>query len=367
MDRRAIGLVHVAHRWEPQWNDPRRSRPLIGPGAIVARRFELSRKLGSGGSATVWEAIELSSQRKVAVKLLDPRLGASPHSAGYFQREGEVLAALDHPNVARAHEAGVDGQQPYLVMELVAGVPLEKVLSERAELDKKFTFDEVAALFEQLGGAVEHAHARGILHRDLKPANVFVDGDRLKVIDFGLAKIFEEGPGSEGTTRDRRLGSLAYMAPEQARGESVGPSADVFALGVILFELLTLRRPFPKDDVTDRMATEARPRTEILPQLDAILEKALAIDPAARFLSAATFVGAVNALLRPPQEPRRPSPAPWLGLAALVVLVLVLIAQVFGKPKVGPAGIPEPVVAPPVVNSAAKDAPSERKAPQEMR
>jgi serine/threonine protein kinase len=338
----------------------------------------LVRKLGSGGFASVWEAIELATARRVALKLLDLRLGALERAAQYFRREGEVLAALKHPNLAQAFEVGVEGGQPYLVIELVEGRSLEKLIAERASLDRSFSLHEVISLFEQLAGAVEHAHAHGVLHRDLKPANVLVAAGsgaraKLKVIDFGLAKMIEESGGSEGTTRGRRLGSLAYMAPEQARGDPVGTTADVFALGVMLFELLTLRRPFLRDDhgellrayadpvrlnkynnpavLVERMASEARPETGRDPRVDQVVRKALASDPHDRYASVAAFAEAVRELAALEKPKLRFSPAPWVGSVVLALIAGVLIAYLREEKPVVRAVIAEPQPPPPLIET----------------
>jgi serine/threonine-protein kinase len=288
------------------------------PGMFFAERYELVREIGGAGE--VWEVQDTNSGQRVALKILKISLEASRSTPEYFRREGEELSALEHPNVARTFEAGVADGQAYLIAELVEGVSLEELIAGRK--DRHFLLSEVVELCEQLAAAVEHAHSRGILHLDLTPSKVMVvkhgERHRLKVIDFGLAKMFSE---QSSESAPGPLGAREHLAPEQMKGEAVGPSADVFALGMIFFELLTLHRPV--------LQNGRPPNTGLGVRADVIVKKVLAPDPAARYLSAGTFAIAVRALEHP-EEPRRPSPIPWLGLVVLVIVILVAIAQIFG-------------------------------------
>ena len=216
--------------------------------------YEIVAPLGAGGMGEVYRARDTKLKRDVALKVLPDAYARDPGRMARFQREAEVLASLNHPNIA--HIYGVEDRA--LVMELVEGE------SPKGPMP----FDEAWKLALQIADALEYAHERGVIHRDLKPANVKVTPDGVvKLLDFGLAKAFSQTPDSAAadpensptvtlgaTVAGTVLGTAAYMAPEQAKGKSVDKRADIWALGVTLYELLTGERLFKGDDVADTLA-----------------------------------------------------------------------------------------------------------------
>jgi tetratricopeptide (TPR) repeat protein len=202
----------------------------IGPGTVIGGRFEVLRELGRGGFGVVFEARDRELGRLVAVKVVRPRRGVDP---SMLRAEAEAVAQLHHPNIVTVHDLGSAGGEGWLVLELLRGETLEDRLRRGA-----LPSGEALRVATEIARGLAHAHHSGVVHRDLKPSNVFVcDDGAVKVLDFGLSRVFGSGSGPEG-------GTPAYMAPEQWRREPEDERADVFALGVMLHEMLTGQRPF---------------------------------------------------------------------------------------------------------------------------
>src|SRR5262249_46703789 len=210
-------------------------------------RYRLIRVLGEGGMGMVYEAEQDNPRRTVALKVIRPGL-TSAFLLRRFAREAQILGRLRHPGIAQVYDAGVaEGGQPYFAMELIAGLPLDRYASEHA-LDAPGRLELLARVCD----AVQHAHERGVIHRDLKPANVLVEpSGQPRVLDFGVARAADLGQTAGGgrTEAGQLLGTLAYMSPEQASGDpsALGPRTDVYALGVILYELLAHQLPYRLD------------------------------------------------------------------------------------------------------------------------
>ena len=248
---------------------------------------------------TVWRATQLGTRREVALKLMSDAMPESPRSRARFQREVELTARLDHPNIARVYDSGVDRGVYYYTMQLVDGTDLDHYVRSN-----KLSIRQIVALVNTVCQAVEHAHQHGVLHRDLKPSNILVTKEGQPcVVDFGLAKGFHEIDSNVMISRlDTIAGTLAYMAPEQVAGEVrwVDTRADVYALGVILYHLLTDQ--FPHDlsgsplEVSRRITQQEvrRPSqvsSAIDHELDALLLKALAKSPQDRYASVGELAG----------------------------------------------------------------------------
>jgi tetratricopeptide (TPR) repeat protein len=202
----------------------------IGPGTVIGGRFEVLRELGRGGFGVVFEARDRELGRLVAVKVVRARRGVDP---GMLRAEAEAAAALHHPNIVTVHDLGSAGGEGWLVLELLRGETLEARLHRGA-----LPGPEALRVATEIARGLAHAHHAGVLHRDLKPSNVFLcDDGTVKILDFGLSRVFGSGSGPEG-------GTPAYMAPEQWRREPEDERTDVFALGVMLHEMLTGHRPF---------------------------------------------------------------------------------------------------------------------------
>jgi serine/threonine protein kinase len=225
--------------------------------------YEVVAQIGEGGMGQVFRATDTKLKRQVAIKILPPSLAADRDRLARFQREAEVLASLNHPHVAGIYELEESEGVFALVMELVEGEELSQRIARGA-----IPIAEALPLAKQIAEALEAAHEQGIIHRDLKPANTKVRADgTVKVLDFGLAKAMEP-VGASGTNATVSptlslhatmagviLGTAAYMSPEQARGKAVDKRADIWAFGAVLFEMLTGRRAFPGEDITDTIVS----------------------------------------------------------------------------------------------------------------
>ncbi|HEX5451332.1 MAG TPA: protein kinase, partial [Candidatus Limnocylindrales bacterium] len=282
-------------------------------GQILGGRYRLTGDLGEGGMASIFRAHDEQLDRDVAVKVLRPDYGRDAGFVTRFRQEAQAAASLSHANVVSVYDFGTDAAGPYIVMELVDGQDLESILQERGVLPPMASARIALGVAEALAAA----HAHGIVHRDVKPSNVLVTkGGHVKVVDFGIARALSDAQLTlPGTT----LGSVHYFSPEQARGEAVTASSDVYSLGLVLFEMLTGRRPFGGDSAAAvamaRLASAApRPssvRPDVPPALDAIVARALAPDPAGRFPSATALAEALERFLA-----GDPQPAPAAAAAA---------------------------------------------------
>ncbi|GEM_PF-2867850 len=210
---------------------------MKGPSSIS--RYRLLRRIGAGGMGVVYEAEDERDQRRVALKVLLPHAAEENDGISRFKREFRALARLRHPNIVRVFDAGIEDDTPYIAMEYLAGKDVRSYL--RGFPEGSLRDREIVRILRQLFGALAHIHARRIVHRDLKPENILVTADgRVKLMDFGVARLIRVETTSSGL-----LGTFAYMSPEQVTtGESDGRS-DLYAVGVLLFELLTGRYPFP--------------------------------------------------------------------------------------------------------------------------
>ena len=263
---------------------------LLGP-------YEILAPLGAGGMGEVYRAHDTKLHRDVAIKVLLPAVANDPDRLARFGREAQVLAALNHPNIAHIHGLEESGGVRALVMELVEGEDLSQRIARGA-----LPLDEALPIARQIAEALDAAHEQGIIHRDLKPANIKVRPDGVvKVLDFGLAKALDPAGGSStdamnsptltahATGMGVILGTAAYMSPEQARGKSVDKRADIWAFGVVVFEMLTGRRAFEGEMTSDVLAKliEREPDWTALdgsvpPRLRELLRRCLKKDPKAR-------------------------------------------------------------------------------------
>src|SRR3989475_3215615 len=266
---------------------PREAR-MAEPGQVLSARYTLGRRLGVGGMATVFQGSDRVLDRTVAVKVLAPPFDADPAFVDRFRREAQAAASLSHPNVVAVFDTGSDGPVHYIVMEFVEGATLAEILRHEGA----FPPARVVTIGVAICSALDAAHARGLVHRDVKPGNVMLTpaGD-LKVTDFGIAR----ATASDSSTRSGVvLGTAAYLSPEQARGEQADARSDLYALGCVLYELVTGRPPFagesPVAVAYQHVSAEPVPASQIDPAvpawLDAVIMRALAKDPHERFQSA---------------------------------------------------------------------------------
>jgi serine/threonine-protein kinase len=278
-----------------------------GPGSLVAGRYQLERRLGAGAFGAVWAARDVALGRSVAIKLLRVETGHGDEAErrARFVREARVLARLRHPNVVTVHDMGEWRGEPWIAMELVEGGTLaERIAAGRTSLECLSARD-TARLARDAALGLAHAHTLGIVHRDVKPANLMIERDgQLRVGDFGIGKATsaDDSLGIDRMTGDgRTVGTPSYMAPEQLRAGQVDGRADLYALGVVMFECLTGRRPFEGVSVASvvaRTLTEDPPDPRAvaadLPEgLAAIVRRLLAREPDQRFATGAELAEAL--------------------------------------------------------------------------
>jgi len=305
-------------------------------GDMIAGRYELEERVGSGGMSTVYRAHDAMLERKVALKILHQRFGDDEEYVERFRREARAVAQLAHPNIVTVIDRGEEAGRQFIVFEYVDGDDLKQFIDKAGPLP----IDQVVELGREIAAALAFAHERGIVHRDVKPQNVLLSDGRAKVTDFGIARSLdvEHGVTQTGTV----LGTSNYIAPEQASGQPIGDRSDVYSFGVVLFELLTGTVPFEGDSfvaVALKHINEPAPsvlerRPDTPPRLARLVDAMLEKDHNARpsMDEVAGELGAVDALEAGDQTevvPRRRAPrrgrprSKWpLVLATLGVLVL---------------------------------------------
>lgn len=274
-------------------------------------KFQILATLGAGGMGVVYLARQIRLERLVAIKAIKgarttgkfPASGSSSLGSARFSREAIALARLSHPNVLAIHEAGEDGGTPFIVFEYIEGMNLKQLIQNESPL----SIGRCVDLTRQLLAGLEHAHSRGVVHRDLKPENILlpVTGG-LKIADFGLARL--AGPTTEKLTATGMvMGTPCYMSPEQVQGARVTIASDIYAVGIILYELLSGTVPFTAPSVPELLVKHVREpvpdprarRAEVPPALAVITLRALGKEPASRWESAAAFAKALEAVPRP--------------------------------------------------------------------
>ncbi len=272
-------------------------------GQILGGRYRLIELLGQGGMATIYRAADTGLGRDVALKLLRSEYLRDPDFSSRFRQEAQAAASLSHPNVVTVYDYGEDPSGPFIVMELVDGEDLATILRRSGALPAR----QAARIAAGVGRALAAAHARGIVHRDIKPGNVLIGRDgRVKVVDFGIARAVAEAQVTlPGTT----LGSVHYFSPEQARGDPTTAASDIYSLGIVIYEMLTGVRPWEGDSaagvalarLSGPIPDPAAVRSSVPPELAAITRRALARDPADRFVSASAMADELEAWLATPQ------------------------------------------------------------------
>jgi len=285
-------------------DSPKKTKGILTPGMEDALgghtlgQYQLIARLGRGGMATVYKAYQPSLDRYVAVKVLSTFLAQNLDFAARFQREARAIAKLNHPNILPVHDYGQEGDLTYIVMRYVEGGTLQDILDRPGQ---PLDLDTAVEFITQMGGALEYAHQRGIVHRDVKPSNVLMaDGSWALLSDFGLARMI--GDSASITQTGVGMGTPAYIAPEQARGAGVDARSDIYALGIVLFEMLTGQVPFRGDTslvvLLKHLTDPPPPPREINPDIpepiERVLLKALAKDPTDRFQRVGEMVTALQ-------------------------------------------------------------------------
>ena len=287
--------------------------PFVG--RVVGDRYEILELLGVGGMGRVYRARHVGLDRMVAIKFIHPKQLASQAAVKRFMLEARAASRLSHPNVIAIHDFGgaaSDGEELYLVMELLEGPSLGEELRGAA-----MPIPRTVDILCQILGALDEAHHRGITHRDIKPENIILTpprsgGDHVKVIDFGVARVHA---GSNLTQPGEIVGTPRYMAPEQARGEPAGPAADLYAVGLIMFQMLTGKRAFNGKVACEVIAQilsverpdpcAVAPERHVPAPLAAVSMRAMALEPAARYPSAEAFARAIIDAAGQPWSPAR--------------------------------------------------------------
>ncbi|HVT38391.1 MAG TPA: protein kinase [Gemmatimonadaceae bacterium] len=311
--------------------------------AAVAERYRIERELGQGGMATVYLAHDLKHDRKVAVKVLRPELAASL-GADRFLREIQITAQLQHPNILTLIDSGLIADAVgasaslYYVMPYVEG----ETLRQRLALVGELPVADAVRILGDVADALDYAHARGVVHRDVKPENVMLSGRHAMVMDFGVAKAVNEATGRHAqTSAGIALGTPSYMAPEQAAGDQVDHRADIYALGVIAYEILAGRPPFAGDSaqqlimahITAAPDPVSKHRPGVPPALAELVRRCLEKKPADRPQSAREVVDTLESVATPgggvasaPRATRMPRlRSRWTMIAAATGVVAVLL------------------------------------------
>ncbi len=338
-------------------------------GAVLDGRYLIEAQIGRGGMGDVYLARHHWLDRQFAIKVLRPPLGVNPKMRKRFASEAECSGRLSHPNLVSVVDFGEtpDGLL-YLVMEFISGCPLTQVIAAEAPLPQS----RVIGLLRQICQGLAHAHDAGLVHRDLKPSNILIDssndGDDVRIVDFGLARSADSAVTQQLTSVGFVLGTPRYMAPEQASGEDIDHRADLFALGLVTYEMLCGLSPFKGDSVevvkqnlchTPPQIAERVPGLIVNEELERIVHKLMEKDPAARFQSAHSVIEALDALEVPVRYRgdthdtvvvRDPAGSddsalpwwvwrPWLGASIALVCMLACGLAVAAWRPAPPAGI----------------------------
>lgn len=267
-------------------------------GTVLDGRYRIDARIATGGMSTVYRGFDMRLERPVALKVMDPRYAGDHEFLTRFRREARSVARLKHPGLVAVYDRNDDSSHPYLVMELVEGGTLRELLRERGPMPPH----AVVAVLGPLLGGLGAAHRAGLVHRDLKPENVLISDDgEVKLVDFGLVRAVAE---AGITSTSVILGTAAYLSPEQVVGSATGPRSDVYALGVMTFELLTGTTPFTGDNALAVAHTRldrdvAAPSSVIAgvpPQFDRLVARATARNPDERFADASQMGAELDAI-----------------------------------------------------------------------
>ncbi len=354
---------------------PDNSTPPINSTLNIAQRYKLQERIGTGGMARVFRATDTTLDRDVAVKILHDHLSDDETFRARFEREAKFLASFNHPNVIQIYDFAVKKQTShylcYMVMSYLPGDTLKDIMDKQQSKESVLSTERTLSIIEDLAAALDYAHNKGMIHRDVKPANVlFNPRGRAVLMDFGIARLVEK---SHLTQDNVAVGTPAYMSPEQAAGDDVGPQADIYALGVVAYELLAGQPPYGNDSsisVLIKHINDPIPSLNDLPHinnpnLDPVFEKALAKNPGERYSAASDFAADLRHALQEqttpnvtPADPssqsqrRHNSPLGILAVGMTLIIGVVAGSFLFGLIGDGPvAPTPEQPSAPPVTET----------------
>ncbi|MDT5280805.1 MAG: hypothetical protein QOJ20_2000, partial [Mycobacterium sp.] len=286
------------------------SDPLVG--AVLDGRYRVEVMIATGGMSAVYRGLDLRLDRPVALKIMDSRYAGDNQFLTRFQREARAVARLKDPGLVAVYDQGIDGQHPFLVMELIEGGTLRELLRERGPMPPH----AVAAVLRPVLGGLAVAHSAGLVHRDIKPENVLIsdDGD-VKIADFGLVRAVAE---AKITSTSVILGTAAYLSPEQVSTGDAGPRSDVYSVGILAYELLTGVTPFTGDSALavayQRMDNDVSPPSAVIAgvpaQFDELVLHATAREPADRYADAHDMGAELDAIVDELGVPSFRVPAP---------------------------------------------------------
>ena len=268
---------------------------------VLGERYQLQRRIGSGGMATIHRARDLQMDRVVAVKVLREVFNTDQKFVARFQREARTASALKHPNIVQVFDYGQNDGNYYIVMELIEGTDLRSYLCSHTVLD----VDRAIIIAHDIALGLGAAHRRGIVHRDVKPQNVLIGIDgSIKLTDFGIVSVYNNANAERLTTSGMTLGTVQYFAPEQAQGEIVTPAADVYSLGIVMYEMLTGRLPFDGNSpvvvamqhIQDKPEPPGQFNPDIPASLEEIILRCLEKKPGARFSDGSQLARALEKL-----------------------------------------------------------------------
>ncbi len=285
---------------------------MSGEFTVLNGRYKLLERIGSGGMSVVYKTHDLSLGRLVAVKMLHESLTGDEGFLQRFQHEAHAAANLQHQNIVTVHDIGQDGHRHYIVMEFVDGRTLKQIIRQQAKLERPMPINRTLDLVIQVCNGIGYAHRAHLVHCDVKPQNILVTrDDRVKVADFGIARAVSEASQQQEA---RAWGTPQYFSPEQANGYPPTPASDVYAIGVILFEMLTGRLPFQAEShtayalkhlhETPPLVTTINP--SVPPQLEQIIAKVLAKEPAGRYRTAGQLSRILSTYRQSSQEETGP-------------------------------------------------------------
>jgi serine/threonine-protein kinase len=274
-----------------------RSDPLVG--IVLDGRYRVDAMIATGGMSSVYRGLDLRLDRPVACKVMDSRYAGDQQFLSRFQREARAVARLKDPGLVAVYDQGLDGQHPFLVMELIEGGTLRELLRERGPMPPH----AVAAVLTPILGGLAAAHRAGLVHRDIKPENVLISDDgEVKIADFGLVRAVAE---AKITSTSVILGTAAYLSPEQVGTGDAGPESDVYGVGILAYELLTGTTPFTGDSALtiayQRMDHDVPPPSAAIagvpPQFDDLVLRATRREPADRYADAAAMGAQLHAIV----------------------------------------------------------------------
>lgn len=280
-------------------------------GTLLMERYRLEERIGEGGMAAVFRALDLRTGHRVAVKFLRQELQANPEFLDRFRREATAASRMSHHNIVNLLDIGDNPSAPYLVFEYVDGKTLKEIIAEHGHLPQG-TAVQIAI---RILSALRHAHEAGVVHRDIKPQNILVDRQGyIKVSDFGIARMVGTNT-SDMEKKQSLMGSVHYFSPEQARGETATFASDLYSVGCVLYEMLTGKMPFEGETqvsvAMQHIQAEPRPVRELAGDvsapIEAVVKKAMAKDPANRYSSALLMAQALHDALLPEKEDSAPS------------------------------------------------------------